>query len=222
MKSSTLYGSILACVLHGVAPDTYEFHKAAVDKLSDVNDPNYGALDRMVANYAAEAFNAADKRASFEYCLYDNLRKAAQWFPEFNRFTDPVYSVMAREVNMDIEDGNRVKSAAAQQADLDKRAAILNTVLNMAGKGVTSTPALTKMLLGAGAATGAGAGALYWGLNRDSNEDDEKIEAMKERLKHYHRITNEISSDLQRNNATRSQEPQDIIKQDAGTTNVTA
>ncbi len=70
--------------------------------------------------------------------------------------------------------------------------------LSLAGirAGTALSPALLKTLLFASAATGAGAGTIAWGLNRDAREDDEELERMQTQIDTYNRISREIGNKL--------------------------
>lgn len=202
----------MACLEQGVPPAAYPFHQSMVENLSNPWAENYGSLEKMASHVAAELFEAAGQRISPEYCLYDQLRKVANWNPYFDRYVQPVFNAICQAglagIAEDQENAEQVKRAFVGHA------------LGLLGKAFTSTPALAKTIIAGGAAGGAGLGALYWALNRHSTEDNDKNEAMKARIKLYRRITSEISEDLKRNNATSEDTERNIIAQDAGTNNI--
>ena len=204
----------LACLIHGVDPRTFEYHKGAAEVLENYRDPAYGVLQKMAANFAANAYEAAGYAGCVEHILFDGLRKQAHWYPEFDKWTDPVLRVMTHEFGQSLDAQAEVEYQA-------KHAGVGSMLMGLLGRGAALAPQMTKMMLGTGAVTGAGLGAIGWGLNRDSTEDDLKTEAMRERLRHYRKITHEISQDLRRNNALDAPEsPTQVIKDDAGTQNV--
>lgn len=211
----TPYSSIIAAVLHGVNPDEIEFHKASAKALSDYHDPNYGALEKLAASFAVNMYRETGQTASTEYFLFEGLTKVASWLPEYDKFTDPVFASIAGSYGEALD-------CMKEQASLNKSAGIASMLTSLVSGAARATPAMVKTLMTAGAATGAGMGALYWGLNRHSTEDEEQLEAQKERLRHYTRITREISDDLRRNNVTEPEEAKKTIQQDAGTPFVTA
>jgi hypothetical protein len=70
------------------------------------------------------------------------------------------------------------------------------TIFSGIRAGTAVSPALLKALLFSAAATGAGAGTVAWGLNRDAKEDDEELERMQAQIDTYNRISKEIGSKL--------------------------
>jgi hypothetical protein len=203
---------MMACLEQQVPVATFAFHKAAADHLNDFMSDNYGAMERMGCHLAAEMYKAAGLTVTPEYCVFDQLRKVANWNPALDKFVNPVYRAINNAVM-----GEHSKDAA--DMELIKKAMVAN-VLGLLGKAVTSTPTMAKTLVAGGAATGAGLGALYWALNRHSTEDDDKLEAMKAKIKLYRRITSEISEDMKRNNTLPPELSRNIIKEDAGTNNI--
>lgn len=205
------FAESIACLFEGVDPTLMPFLKGAAFVHDDDSVETYGAIQKMAAHFAANLYAAAGERLSFEYSLFDSLRKVAKWEEGYDRFTTPVLDVLTRVV----------ADARLQECELEhvnKQAAVPGFLLNLLGTTAAAAPTVSKMLLGMGAATGAAAGGLTWGLNRHSSEDENKIEAMKERVNHYKRITREISEDLKRNAVMN--DPRDsrrLIAEDAAT-----
>lgn len=209
----TLLGQNIACLFHDVDPRGFKHHQGVAEHLENWRSPDYGQLSKMAASFAANCYQAVDD-TGVEFQLYNLLRKQATWYPAFDQFTDPVLDVIARNLGEDFAD-----KAAAE--DLDKQAAVRGILAGLAGKSLTATPTAVKFVMGAGAAAGAGAGALYWAMNRHSSEDEANIEAMKVKLKHYNKITREISEDLRRRGVTVTPaDTVDTIKENAGTDNI--
>ena len=202
----------MACLEHGIPPATLPFHEAVVEHISNHLNENYGALEKMACHFAAEVFQAVGEKVSPEFCLFDQLRKVANWNPYYDQYARPVFNALCSE-QLD------ARADDEQQAETIKRAFVAN-VLGMLGKGLTATPTIAKTVLAGGAAAGAGLGSLYWALNRHATEDDDKNEALKARIKLYRRIKSEIAEDLKRNSVVPSDSPRNIIAQDAGTTNI--
>ena len=189
-KKAREFGIAIACARHNVSLENFEFIKAASETLEDPTHPQYGAFPRTVSALAADLYKAAGKELSVEYHLFDGLSKAAAWHPELDRFIDPVLITLGVDQAEALQDETRiVKSAGAlallplaMQADAPVRAG-LGGLMTLAGAG------------------GAGLGALACGLQRHAQGDDDDIEAMKAKAKHYRQLTNEISQRLQQNNA---------------------
>ena len=197
----------MACLEHGIPPATYHFHQALVENLEDPWSENYGSLEKLGCHVAAEMFKEAGLEISPEFCLYDQLRKVANWNPFFDQYAQPVFDAVCRE-------SIYARLADAEVEEGVKRAAV-NGVLSVIGRALTSTPTI-----GGGALAGAGLGSLYWALNRHATEDDDKNEALKAKIKLYRRITSEIAEDLKRNAAVPADTSRNIIAQDAGTNNI--
>jgi len=205
----------LACLIHGVDPRTFPYHLKMAATLGDMNQNGYGYLEKMACNFAANLYEATGQGRSFEACLFRQLTKVAQWLPGLDHFVAPVFKALIKEHSDALSEqagGEESKAAAAIPAFL------LSTI----GRGAMMTPQLLKTMMGGAAITGAGVGALGWGLNRDSTADELDTEAMREKLRHYRKITNEISDDLKRNNAVDMPEhPANVIARDAHTDHVT-
>lgn len=211
--NSNNYGIFMACAERQVPLAAYPLHKAAAEHLSNPRSENYGALEKMGAHIAAELYVSTGQMLSPEYCIFNNLRKVASWYPALDRFVEPVFNALCNEF-MGAAELTRAQDEAVKKASIG---AILS---NIVGKTITGGPAVAKMILAGGAAAGAGAGALYWGLNRDSMEDDDKTEAMKAKIKLYNRITREISEDMRRNNTHPTESNREIISENAGTNHI--
>jgi hypothetical protein len=203
------YAQQLACLFQGVNPDEYYIHKAAAELLTDVRDPQYGQLSKMAAHIAANLYKAVGEEGSPEYCLFDQLRKSATWFPAFDEYTDPVLAALARDVQ-------RTHTETRTVDEITKSAGVGAMLTGLVGGALKNAPMIGKFGLGMAAATGAGLGGLYWGLNRHANEDDAQTEALKERLNQYRKITNEISGDLQRKGITVPGQVKQTIQNDSG------
>lgn len=208
------YANIIAALFTGVNPETVEFHKSAAEVLQDYHEPNYGALQKVAATFARNAYASAGLDASYEFFLFDGLTKVSHWLPEYDHFTDPVFRLIANHWS------DVVCEQAAQESQ-EKSAAVAGILSGLGSLVAKGGPAAVKTLLTLGAATGAGAGALYWGLNRHATEDEDNIEAMKERLHHYNQITRELTQDLQRNSVSTPQAAKKTVQDDSGTPYVT-
>jgi hypothetical protein len=183
------FGVRLACINAGLPHKDLEFHKAASAALEDSAHPHYGVFDRVVCKLAAELYEQAGKAGCFEHCLYNGLSKAASWYPEFSDFTEPVFAVLGRDLNIrlhmqDLAEA-RVKEASA--------GALGAYALS---KGLSWSPSLVEWLLGAGVAGGAGVGAASWALNRGATTDDADLQELKNRRDHYTKLTGQISDEL--------------------------
>ena len=195
MKSAYQFGINLACVNAGIDPLNFEFHKSAVEHRENPSTPGYGVFERGLAKLAAGMYAGCGEMDSMEYHLFDQLTKSAEWYPQFNVFTDPVLSTL----------GEALGDAIGQDLQLQqntKTAALHQGLLGALGERALSwSPSLMQGLLMASAATGAGAGSMWWALNRDATQDDTDNAAMQTRIDHYGKLTKQISRRLRDSNA---------------------
>ena len=178
MNEAYEIGGTLAALRMGVSPRALPFLKAASETLSDPNTPGYGKLQSLVCALVAGIYKEAGQMDAPEYHIYDTLSKSA-WVPALDRYYDVAVSALGAA-------GILEKAASS----------IPGLLAEGVGKGVALTPELIKTMIGAGIGTGAAAGSLYWMANRDTDEDNANVEALRAKIRHYRQITKNISSDL--------------------------
>ena len=189
-KQARDFGIAIACARNNVSLENFEFIKAASDELEDTTHPQYGAFSRTVSALAADLYKKAGQELSTECQLFEELSKAAAWHPELDRFIDPVLITLGLAQAEEMLNERRIVKSAGALA-----------LLPLAMQADAPVRAGLSGLMTLAAAGGAGVGALTYGLQRHANGDDDDIEAMKAKAKHYRQLTNEISQRLQQNNA---------------------
>lgn len=187
-------GSIIGATFAGIPYQEVDFADAFDTERIKLAAENDGVFERQVARLAAALYAETGQAGSIEFHLYDQLAKSAKWQQHYQSLIDPVLLALG-------SDWHRAVRTEAINDDWRKRAAAAEVVPSLLEHGIAWAPEMLKTLMLAGAAAGGGAGALYWGMNRDANEDDAKAEATQAKIDHYKRITHEISSRLAANNA---------------------
>lgn len=191
-SESKEFGVKFACALHGVSEEDYIKAEAQVKTIENPETFGYGVLQKRAAAVAAATLSQLGLEANLEYHIYNRLSKVAHWHPAYDEFMLPVYHAIAQGK------GNARKEALDKRFEKNANpgaGAVLSKVLQKIGLGA---PSVAKVVLGAGAATGAGLGSLAWYLNRDSKSDRADMEAMKERIRHYNRAKRELNKDFAR------------------------
>lgn len=179
MKTNNL-GILLACEYHGV--DAEELTKTAATRLSTLLDS---------PAYRAELVHSMET-------LYDLAGKAGHIDRHFLGVLNKQASLGAKCAEYLQRGACEVLFDVLGESDaLTKEAGIAASLAaKLSRLGLSVTPGLLKALTYTGTAAGLGVGALAWGLNRHSKQDDADIEAMQARIDAYNRITNEISGKL--------------------------
>jgi hypothetical protein len=182
-------GLSIAAAARGIPVETLLYKKAAVDTLADHKQLGYGALQRVVCKYAAEAFKEAGKMTKFAYHMYNNLAHVENWYPELDDYYDAAVMALGK-VHGDIRKEAQENTNAAV---FNKQAGIAGNLLAGIGK---ITPEVWKTLLAAGSTGGVVGGTTAWLANRSVEEDAPKLQAMKEKIKYYNQLTDEIETQL--------------------------
>lgn len=185
-------GINIACAFAGITPAEFEFCKAASETVeAPGNAEVYG---RYMSRMAAGLYKEAGKMDTLEHFLYEELSKSAAWHQEFNAFIEPVEMALGRQYQANIK--------AEQESETTKaaNAGALNAYIGgeILGHGLSLTPAAAKALAALGVGIGGASGVMWHYLNRDANEDDDKLEAVKAKINQYDHITRDISHDLAR------------------------
>ena len=181
-------GLSIAAAAKGETVDSLMRKKASTDTVANHRTPGYGAVQRMVCKYAAEAFKESGKMTSFPYHMYEKLAHTRNWYPELDDWYDAAASALGK-VHQDI----RKEAADAERGEIFKYAGIGSSVLSGLGK---ITPEVWKSLLAAGSLAGVTGGTTAWLANRSVEEDEPQLQAMKEKIKYYNQLSDEIESQL--------------------------
>ena len=187
------FGETMALAASGVSRKEGLRIKAAVRHLDARNNPDARIFEQAVIKMAAVIMKEAGRMDTLSYHLADQIIKNAtvHWPPEFSEFAGMVMQAVGRE-------SLRQKHAdTGELTQRDIKAAAAKWLMGATvGKGVSMTPELIEGLLGLSALTGGAMGGLAWKLNRDTDEDDAKLEGMKARIDTYDRITNDVERNL--------------------------
>lgn len=181
-------GLSIAASARGVAVEDVLKKKASTDTVANHKVAGYGSIQRLVCKYAAEAFKESGKMTSFPYHMYEKLARTQNWYPALDDWYDAAVTALGK-VHGEI----RKEAAEAVRDSIYKYAGIGSSVMAGLGK---ITPEVWKTLLAAGSLGGVTGGATAWLANRSIEEDEPKLQAMKEKIKYYNQLSDEIESQL--------------------------
>jgi len=194
------FGVKLASFAYDVGPSEFEVraaYSASLDASPEVS--------QLVCKMAASIYECADRKKDFAFHLYDGLSKEASWCDNYNEFSDCV--IDALQTIMPI----------LEEEDMQKKAGVRSTIAGLIGRGAGMAPGAVKTLAAAGVLGGGAVGSLAWYANRDVQEDEQDLEALKARVKNYSRITDEINDRLRASGYSPSDsEGEDIVKSTSG------
>lgn len=173
-------GILLACEHHGVDPE--ELTKTASTQLDTLLDsPAYRA---ELVHSMETMYDLAGKQGHLDRHFLGVLNKQASLGANCAQGLQR----SACEVLFEVLGDN---------PDMAKTAGIgAGIAAKLSRMGLSITPGILKGLMYTGAAAGLGGGALAWGLNRHSKQDEADLEAMQAQIDAYQRITGEISGKL--------------------------
>jgi hypothetical protein len=198
-------GMAMASAALGVPVEEVIRKKASVNTVENHKVYGYGAIQRLVCKYAAEAYRESGQMEKFAYHMYSQLAKTAQWWPVL----DPYYEAAVAALGK-VHGSIRKEAADLQTQEVfSKEAAMARNVMSGLLK---ISPDVIKTVLAGGTIAGVGGGSLAWLANRNVEEDEPKIEAMKEKIKYYNRLSGEIESQLaNRRSPASRKEVEDIV-----------
>ena len=173
-------GILLACEYYGVDPE--ELTKTASARLDTLLDS---------PAYRAELVHSMET-------LYDMAGKQGHLDRHFLRVLNKQASLGAScAQDLQKKACEVLFEVLGESPDMTKEAGVVaGLAAKLSRLGISVTPALLKTLMYTGTATGIGAGALTWGLNRHSKQDNADLESMQSQIDAYNRITDEISGKL--------------------------
>jgi hypothetical protein len=182
------FGFNLGLNLHGVSA-TQAKVAAAQQETLDV-DPNGAEFKRQSAKIAAALYEGSDLAGHEAQYIYEKLASVEEWDAGYDSLLDPVYQALG-EWSREVDD-------AQLAAGIDKTASALTAgpLATLVQRASLSAPSVVKLLLGLSAIGGGAVGATSWYLNRDTEESDAKIEALKARRDVYNRIAQNITDQL--------------------------
>jgi len=200
-------GMAVAAATRGESADDVLLKKAHVDKLSDHKEYGYGAVQRLVCKYAAEAYKECGKMDQFSYHMFNKMASTRNWWPELELYSDVALAALGK-VHGEIR-----KEAADAEIDAVFEKQALNLFTNLAAGVGRISPGVLKLMLATGALSGMTGGAAAWMANRGVHQDIPKIEAMKSKINYYNQLTDEIESELQRRGApTDREDVEDVVQ----------
>ena len=147
---------------------------------------NHAPARRKILAHLSDMFDACGKEASEANRFIIGLNKLSH---TGNKVVEGVHQTVT-------EDFLRI---LGEDAGLDKEASQVSrgALLSILGRlGFSTAPGIQRALLLGAAGTGTAAGALYWAGNRGVTQDADEVEAMKERIKVYDRITRDMEESL--------------------------
>lgn len=182
-------GAGLAAVAHNKSAADLITISAIADSLDDPKSANYGRLQRMTCKIAAEVFDEAGKKNELLYHVFNKLASTDTWYPEMDSFSDAVFRALGVVTTEQAKEAQH-----AYKEDVVKCArTLLPAAITTAGEAM---PDIIKRMAAVGALGGGVTGGLYWLLNRHSNEDEDKAEAIKAKIDYYNRLSSEIKGQL--------------------------
>lgn len=152
----------------------FELNKQAVNYLegyvSVIDSPEGEGVKRDLCKLASMAFAADGLEKSAHAILFDNLSKAAEWFPQFNEYTDCV------------------TSALSKQASALLPAVALTAHDNIGG--------LVAKLLALGTVGGIGVGGAGFLMSRDARQTSAENASMIEKVRAYRQLRRDLEEDM--------------------------
>lgn len=199
------FGVSIGAIARGVTMDEILQKKATVDTITNHKEPAYGAVQRLVCKYAAEAYKESGKMTSFNYHVFNKLASTKDWWPTL----DPYYEAATIAIGKVHSDIRKEAADLQKEAMFEKKA--INLFTNMASGIGKMSPEIIKSVIALGGLTGVAGGSTAWLANRGVQQDKPQIEAMKGKIDYYNQLTNEIESELRRRGGdVDSEEAEDI------------
>jgi hypothetical protein len=183
-------GMAVAAAVSGCDPEEVLYKKATTETISNHQLPGYGAVQRMMCKYAADAYRNSGNMDKLAFHVYSELAEANPWWPTLDNYYDAAVSAVGK-VHQTIR-----KEAMVTDNDLRFEKSAMGPATATASALFNLTPQAIKSILALGAATGVGGGALTWLANRSIAEDEPKLEAMRQKVDYYNQLTDEIEAQL--------------------------
>lgn len=200
-KHAVDYGKRLACILAGVEPSNLEYIEKMAATLEDQDHPLYGMVQRCWAKAGAAVLEAAGDAGSLAHALLVKAASVETWYPDLDRFIEPVTNAFARYR----------ASTMGEQGEYEehvKAAGVLTGLGAMIpGAAAEAIPFGAKMMLGAPALAGVGAGSLYWLLKRQAHGETEKEQLIRARIHQYRQLADDIKNEMANKAAPEEQQP---------------
>lgn len=159
-------------------------HAAIGDTLSEVDAAPF---HRATCRFIKMAYEHAGRQTDFGWALFAKLANAPEWDESYNRFMKIAYAALGRQL------GHLTKEAGAGGI---AEATLGAGVASAAGKGLKMGPEIFQMLVAAGLLGGSSLGALHWGVNRHTNQDDPDVENLQAQRDQYNALTEDINSSM--------------------------
>jgi hypothetical protein len=176
MDSYKDLGKRIGLALHDEVPSNYNLGEMeAFDVESD--DPTVKQASTYFCKSASHFLaqrEMEENGASEAYFLFCKMAEANEWF-------EPMVEILEHNLDDHVKVAGPVAAVTAAGA----------------GKAATTVPTALKALLGAGIATGAVGGGLYWGAKRNMLEDgEEENKILKAKIEEYQKIRRMLEEDL--------------------------
>lgn len=193
-KAANEFGQSMMFAAHGISEPQANSIKGFVQAME--TSPDKRAFEKSVVTMTECIMRESGNMSKMAYHLARQIDEyvGPHWPAQFSEFSDIALRSIGRVAISD-------KQAAEHSAEIvtgdDVKCAAAKWLVGLAGKGISLTPETVKALIGISAGTGAAIGGLGWKLNRDTQQDDDDLEAMRAKIDTYDRISNEIESELQ-------------------------
>lgn len=163
-------------------------------------DENWG---RALCKAASEMYEFADMKDRLGYWLFSKAARAERWSQPLSE----IAAVFQRAVGrVKLADYREAADERVNAPPEEKRAA--KWLLPAFSKALTLSPGAVKAVLGLSAGAGALGGTAAWYLNRGVHEESADVEALKERIRAYRRVADEVEEDLNSRIAASQPEPE--------------
>lgn len=183
-------GKKLATASYGVDDNTTAFCEGVVSELNNPDNTDYGKFQKLMCKYAAHAYSEVGRQGCFEYQLFKAASEIDDWYPELDRFSDPVIHALGSVLNQAEDERN------FNVREQIKEAAVAAWAPALAGGAVKNTPDLVKSVAGLGVLGGGLMGGLSWLLHRHMNSDQTDVTAIEAKRRYYEKLTKEIENEL--------------------------
>lgn len=203
MPSSPAFkiASAIGALMENVSPEELPRFIGAKRAFENPMHPDYGKFQQVLCKIAASAYFNAGKLHQPEAHLYATLARK-NWNSRFNTVADAVLEGLGKSAMFSEDGAQFVKQALSIPALL-----AMEGVSAGAHLGLAATPAAVTLGLAGAGLGGAGLGSLYWLANRHATEDNNDVEAMKNKLRYYRTLTGDISNSLKARGIMNSTHP---------------
>lgn len=193
LKAANAFGQSLAFIANGYGQG--EANAICGFDQTMENHEHKKAFEQGVANLVEVIMRESGNMHKLSYHVAKQIgdHVGPIWPEQFSEFSDIALRAIGRE-------SLSQKRAAEEEGEMlteeETKAASAKMLLGLVGRGAALTPDMVRALLGISAGAGAAVGGIGWKLNRDTQQDEDDLEAMRAKIDTYDRISNDIESEI--------------------------